>query len=300
MTNAIDLFSGAGGFTTGAIAAGANVLACGNHWGEAIEIHRANHPGVRHIKANLLELDPHVMPRHDLLLASPACQGFSEASQPKRRPKHEADRNTCWAVVCMAEAHRPRTVLIENVVALQRWALFPVWLDALKRLGYHVETHRFDVSEWGVPQNRERLIVSARLDAPLRLRSPRLDPIPFGPLVDWERGEWAPIASKPAGVQRRVRRGWDRGLGERFLVHYSSDNPGREYERPIGTVTTKVQWAAVRGPEIRMLSIAELRRAMGFPAGYLLPATKSLACKMLGNAIPPEFARRLVEQALAA
>lgn len=300
MTTAVDLFAGAGGFTTGARLAGVRVLACGNHWRDAIDVHRLNHPDVEHICANLLELDMRRLPAHDLLLASPACQGFSEASQPRRRPKHEADRNTCWAVVCAAEAHRPRTILIENVPALRRWTLFPVWKAAFETLGYTLREHVFDTADFGVPQERKRLIITARLGEALDLRSPALPRRPFAPLVDDdERDGWARVADKPAGVQLRAARARARGLGDRFLLHYSRDNAGRDLARPIGTVTTKLQWALVDRRWVRMLNREEHRRAMGFPDDYHLPAGKSLAVRMLGNAIPPGFAAEICRQAAA-
>lgn len=302
-TTAVDLFAGAGGFTTGAQAAGVRVLACGNHWPEAIAIHEANHPDVEHICANLLELDMGRLPAHDLLLASPACQGWSQVGQPTRRPKHEADRNTAWAVICAAEAHRPRTILMENVPDMQRWVLWPQWLKCLEGLGYVVREHVFDTADFGVPQNRRRLILSARLGEALDLVSPDVTHVPASSIIDWDdtdgRG-WAPVRSKTAGVRERVSAGRRKGLGQRFLVHYDSYHTGRSLDRPIGTITTKDQWALVRGKEIRMLTRRELARAMSFDAAYQLPRSKKMAVKMLGNAIPPTFARELCRQALEA
>ncbi len=43
--NAIDLFAGAGGFSTGAAMAGCHVLWAANHWPTAVQWHAANHPG---------------------------------------------------------------------------------------------------------------------------------------------------------------------------------------------------------------------------------------------------------------
>jgi len=303
ITTAVDLFSGAGGFTTGAQAAGVDVLACGNHWAEAIAIHEANHPGVEHICANLLELDMGRLPAHDLLLASPACQGHSQASQPTRRPKHQADRNTAWAVICAAEAHRPTTILVENVVDMKRWVLFDAWIGCMEKLGYDVRTHVFDTAEFGVPQNRKRLIVSARLGGALDLESPQMAPAAFRESIDWDASDgrgWARWKDKTPGVRRRVEGGRAKGLGESFLVHYDSYHTGRSLDRPIGTITTKAQWALVRGDEIRMLTSRELARGMGFASDYILPPTKSAAVKMLGNAIPPTFAQELCRQVVTA
>jgi DNA (cytosine-5)-methyltransferase 1 len=82
----------------------------------------------------------------------------------------------------------------------------------------------------------------------------------------------------------------------RFLTQHVTNHPGRSLERPIGTITTKQQWALVDDDQIRMLTITELRRAMGFPEEYDLPSTKELAGRMLGNAVCPPVASELVRQ----
>lgn len=112
--NAIDLFAGAGGFSTGAAMAGCQVLWAANHWPTAVEWHAANHPDTRHACQDLQQADFRDAPAHDILLASPACQGHSKA-RGTDKPHHDAQRATAWAVVTCAEVHRPAVVLVENV-----------------------------------------------------------------------------------------------------------------------------------------------------------------------------------------
>ena len=58
---------------------------------------------------------PHLQ-THDLLLASPCCQGHAKARGKKSgNAQHDASRSTAWAVVSAAEFHRPEVVLVENV-----------------------------------------------------------------------------------------------------------------------------------------------------------------------------------------
>lgn len=111
--NTIDLFSGAGGFSTGASLAGCNVVWAGNHWPEAVEWHARNHPGVQHVTQDLHQADWSAVPDHDLMLASPCCQGHSRArGKNAGNPQHDASRSTAWAVVSAAEYHRPPMVLV--------------------------------------------------------------------------------------------------------------------------------------------------------------------------------------------
>ena len=89
--DAIDLFAGAGGFTTGATAAGVRVVYAANHWRAAVDAHAANHPDVTHACQDPHQADWHKLPRHDLLLASPSCLELREPSSrraPARRRQH--------------------------------------------------------------------------------------------------------------------------------------------------------------------------------------------------------------------
>ena len=76
---AIDLFAGAGGFSTGATMAGVQVVWAGNHWPLAVEYHAANHPDAEHACQDLHQARWDDVPGHDLLLASPCCQGHIKA-----------------------------------------------------------------------------------------------------------------------------------------------------------------------------------------------------------------------------
>lgn len=292
---AIDLFAGAGGFTAGATAAGARVLWAANHWGTAVAVHAANHPDVEHVTQDLHQADWRRVPAHDLLLASPACQGHSSASRGRRLPAHDASRSTAWAVVSCAEVHRPPWVLVENVLQFARWALFSVWRMALEALGYRIESLIVDAADHGVPQERRRLFIVGSLSGRgLRLPPPRPRMAIEHVLDDDDLAErWAPVAEKPAGVIRRVAVG-RRNHGARFLTQHVTGHPGRALDRPIGTVTTKAQWALVAGDRMRMLRAHELRAAMGFPPEYQLPAADGLAIHLLGNAVAPPVAEMLV------
>lgn len=79
---AIDLFAGAGGFSTGARMAGVGVVWAANHWPAAVECHASNHGEAIHVCQDLHQARWGEVPAHDLLLASPCCQGHSNAVCP--------------------------------------------------------------------------------------------------------------------------------------------------------------------------------------------------------------------------
>src|SRR5690606_22640107 len=64
---AIDLFAGAGGFSTGAAMAGCEVAWAANHWPEAVRWHAANHPDAEHVCQDLHQARWEDVPAHDLM-----------------------------------------------------------------------------------------------------------------------------------------------------------------------------------------------------------------------------------------
>jgi DNA (cytosine-5)-methyltransferase 1 len=293
---AIDLFAGAGGFSTGARMAGVDVVWAANHWPEAVQVHANNHPETIHACQDLQQTDWRDVPAHDLLMASPACQGHSRA-RGKERPHHDALRSTAWAVVSAAEYHRPAFVVVENVPEFSRWALYPAWCSAMTALGYAVSPSILDAADHGVPQNRRRLfIVCTKSEHPIELRMPEREHVPVSNVIDFAAGKWTRInrAGRSQNQLARVEAG-RKVHGERFLTaYYGNEYGGRSLNRPIGTLTTNDRYGVIDGIRMRMLSVSEARDCMGFPADYGLPASHKAAMKMLGNAVVPQVARDVI------
>ncbi len=304
MTTGIDLFAGLGGFTQAGQMCGITMRWAANHWPVAVQYHAANHPEVTHACQDLHQANWHQVPAHDLLLASPACQGHSRA-RGKDQAHHDVTRSTAWAVVSCAEVHRPKIAIVENVPEFLHWSLYPAWKMALAALGYAVSPHLVDCADLGVPQNRERVfIICTRSQHPLKLTLPRLPHPPAEQLIEWGQHRWSLIDKKgrSAATLARVSRG-RQAFGERFVMPYygnGSGLTGRSLNRPIGTVTTIDRWAVVDGDRMRMLQPSEYRTAMTFPNTYRLPTTKRTAVHLLGNAVPPVAAAVIIRATLEA
>lgn len=296
---AIDLFAGLGGFSEGARMAGINVAWAANHWPAAVQTHQDNHPETEHACQDLHQADWAAVPAHDVLLASPACQGHSRA-RGVDRPHHDACRSTAWAVVSCAEYHRPAFAVVENVPEFLKWTLFPAWENAMQRLGYAIAPHVIDAADHGVPQHRRRVfVICARGKHTPALRLQARPHVPAEDILE-SGGTWSPVANKCANTRARIEAG-RRAHGSRFLVaYYGNEKGGRSVRRPIGTVTTRDRYALVDGDRMRMLNVTEYRRAMGFREDYVLPRSSTLAKHMLGNAVCPPVARDVLAELKAA
>lgn len=298
MIRAVDLFAGAGGFTEGARAAGVRVVWAANHWRAAVDCHASNHPETAHSCQDLHQVDWGTVPRHDLLLASPACQGHSRA-RGAERPHHDDCRSTAWAVVSCAEVHRPPFVIVENVAEFTRWELFPAWEQAMRALGYALSAQVINAADFGVPQNRLRLfLVATRSRSAFWVRVPMREPVAAKWILNVTMDGWSEVAKKCPRTRARVKAGRER-FGRRFLIaYYGNERGGRSIDRPLGTVTTRDRFALVEDEFLRMLTVDEYRAAMGFPATYRLPTNRRLATHLLGNAVCPPVAAEVIRQVI--
>lgn len=296
---AIDLFAGLGGWSTGARMAGVEVLWAANHWPAAVEWHAHNHPDTIHVCQDLHQADWSRVPKHDLMLASPCCQGHSKArGKASGNPQHDASRSTAWAVVSGLEYHRPDFALVENVYEFLQWVLYPAWEAAVRALGYQIAPHLIDCADLGVPQHRSRIIlVISRSRAPLMLRLPQLEHVPATSFIDFAGGSWSPIErpGRAAATLERIAAG-RAAYGDRFVFsYYGNTKSGRSIHRPIGTITTRDRWAIVDGDRMRMLTADENLLAMSFPADTRRPANHRLTVHMAGNAVPPLAGARVIQ-----
>lgn len=175
-----DLFCGAGGSSSGAEQVpGVRVRMAANHWALAVATHNENLPHADHDTANISQAEPRRYPRTDLLWASPECTNHSQA-KGKRKADQQPDlfgevlpdeaavrsRATMMDVLRFAEIHRYRAIVVENVVEVRDWILWPAWVTGLDNLGYEHEVvylNSMHAQAGGrpAPQSRDRLYVVA-------------------------------------------------------------------------------------------------------------------------------------------
>ncbi|MGR8009240.1 DNA cytosine methyltransferase [Streptomyces hypolithicus] len=192
-----DLFCGAGGSSTGLVAAGYDLALAANHSRVAVETHAANHPGAEHVCADINNYDMRRLPRTDVLWASPICTEISPAGGRRRTRGQlgfdleefgpvesgawERTRATAYDVIRATEVHRYAAVLCENVVEFAAdWELFEWWRTGMHHLGYTSQVVSVSSAHVGgedneqAPQWRDRIyVVFTRKGVPLPDLAPR-------------------------------------------------------------------------------------------------------------------------------
>jgi len=173
--HAVDLFCGVGGLTNGLKRAGIDVRM-------GVDIDPAcQYPYEKNNDAKFVlksvedltarELEPFFPEKGYRLLAGCApCQTFSSYNQ-KARPSDER----WWLLLQFSRIVRelkPELVTMENVPGLRRQGVFQQFVKELEDDEYHVSHDIFDCCEYGVPQNRERLVLLASKLGPIRMLTP--------------------------------------------------------------------------------------------------------------------------------
>jgi len=322
MQPALDLFSGLGGWTTGAKqSTSVRVRVALNHDADAIRWHAAAHPEVRHLRQDAADADFGALVSEvggGVLLASPTCQQDSQCARPARAGtggngtvnvaelmmRNRARRSTAHAVLVAAELLEPRVLIVENVSQFAEWNMFGAWLGWLQALGYTTRVHRLNAADYGAATDRERLIVTAARGRAIELaptfgagrangRRLRdcLDP------DDAPENRWHAIDSKPPRTRDLIR-SKQTALRRGVLNNVSAGVRLRALDDLAPTLTTKSgsQLMLVDEDRVRILNPRELARIQGWTGTEPLPSDRSTASRLLGNAVPVELAAGVIAQ----
>lgn len=203
----VDLFAGAGGTSTGLVAAARSVssrinLTAINHNRKALETHKANFPWATHILTELQYVDPaEVVPegRLDGMVASPECTFFSRARGGK--PIRPQDRASPWYLGRWIHKIDVPCVLIENVPEITRWGpldslgrpeaagsgrYFQLWVHMFRKAGYSFDYRILNAADYGDATSRKRFFAIARKDGkPITWPVPTHSRKPAGNTKKW-------------------------------------------------------------------------------------------------------------------
>ncbi|MBP9701405.1 MAG: DNA cytosine methyltransferase [Candidatus Pacebacteria bacterium] len=158
----IDLFSGCGGLSFGFTKQKFDVIAGIDNWKDALITFEKNHNGAKSILMDLGNFDPADLKKKlgkvDIIVGGPPCQGFSISG--KRNPSDP--RNQLYiGFVKTVEVFKPKAFVLENVpnlVSMNGGKIKDEIIKDFTALGYDVKYKVMLASDYGVPQNRRRVV----------------------------------------------------------------------------------------------------------------------------------------------
>ncbi len=310
----ISLFCGAGGLDLGFVQAGYKVALAIDYEMAAINTHRKNFNTTKSLQCDLTVLGPEgvlKLVRKELrkgsrigLIGGPPCQGFSRSN-----PSSDVDdpRNLLPLLYVniiqeLQKVYHVEFVVFENVLGMKdkkHASKYKSLILGLKRLHFDVTEKELCALDYGVPQKRNRIIISA-------MRS--------------QQGYGEVVPAKTTG-QTTVREAigalteptfFNRSLTAKDIPfhpnHWTMNPKSKKFSDPSLQTNgnrsfRKLAWdkaaptIAFGNREIhlhpdgrRRLSIYEAMLLQGFPTNFVLEGNFSQQVLQISNAVPPPLA----------
>lgn len=117
---------------------------------------------------DICKIDTNDLPDFDLMIFGSPCQSISIAGRQEGLKEGSGTQSSLlWKTVKIIKAKKPKYLLMENVKNLVSQKFLPdflSFLEKIKELGYNSSWKVLNARNFGVPQNRERVICVFVLD----------------------------------------------------------------------------------------------------------------------------------------
>lgn len=321
---AIDLFSGVGGLTEGLRQAGFKIKYAFEIDEVASRSYSMNHKEVKVITKDIRKVDIKEISttlkgeKIHLLAGCPPCQGFSAIRRLNKPNPVADDRNDLIdEYVRFIKELSPFTFMMENVPGLALSSSFEQAVKELKTIGYIVDYKTVNVKDYGVPQNRKRLVMVGSRLGPIEIAKPSnkkvtvKDKIGSLPHPEESSDKLHKIYPKhTTRIQDLIRDiphdgGSRKDLGDsRQLECHKKPNIGfndvygrlrwNDYSTTItGGCLNPSKGRFLHPEQDRCISAREAALLQSFPKKYKFPTDVPISkiALMIGNALPPQFCK---------
>ena len=307
----VSLFTGCGGSDLGLHQAGYDVVMANDILPYARDVYLNNLPETDYRLGDIRDIS--AFPDSEVLVGCYPCQGFSQGGA---RQSSRVVNFLYREFVRALRAIKPKAFIVENVSGMQRADfrhLLESQLRQFRLSGYKVRYEILDASDYGVPQERRRLIF-------VGLRSDLGEAFTFPSATHGNETENKKITIGKAIGQMPL---WPEGeyWAEPFHWYYLSRNRYRNWDElaktivshprhmPLHPVSPKLErihtdkWVWENDLPARRYSFRESAVLQGFPRNLNFPENQKGTLRMkytvIGNAVPPplfkEIGRALLE-----
>lgn len=317
--NIVSFFAGCGGLDLGFARAGFKTI-WANEWDKEIwQTYEFNHPQTYLDRRDIREI-----PSNDIsdcigIVGGPPCQSWSEAGKQKGI---KDDRGRLFLeYVRILRDKQPLFFLAENVSGMLHKKHFTAReniIAAFEEAGYRVSYQLLDAVNFGVPQNRKRVIfIGFRQDLKRKFDFTAIEQQPALTLKDaiWDlRGSALPAKEKNKTNNGACLVANHEYATGGFSSMYMSRNRVRSWHEPSFTIQASGRHAPIHPQANKMikleqdkfefdpdstypyhrLSVRECARIQTFPDDFIYHYKNlNAGYKMIGNAVPVNFSRAL-------
>ena len=312
--NCISLFSGGGGLDLGAHFAGFKTLLVSDIISSYTDTIKTNLPHVSVYNDDAMDLTAEkirdlakIEEDLDLIIAGPPCQAFSIMG--KRQSLDDPRGRLTIKYFELVSGLRPKVFLFENVPGLMtvnHGEDFSNLLEYIeKETGYRLYCAKLNASDFGIPQERERVFIVGFSPAiscdsfsfPVNATGPLHDKLP-----DKMPSKYA--LESIEGLPNQVIRIHTEAVRKRFEAVPQGGRDRGSYsdrlspDKPSGTVMIGSSAGGARPfihpYEPRALTVRETARLQSFPDWYTFSGSRTEQYRQVGNAVPPLLAYEIL------
>ena len=311
----VSLFSGAGGLDLGFKQSGFTISVAIDVSDAAIRTHKRNFPRTLSKIGDLIKLQPagvveivkqKISPGQRIaVIGGPPCQGFSRANTAalSNDPRNKLPNLYLKIVQALQNLYEVEFVVFENVLGIRdskHIAVFNALKIGILRLGLDVAEHELCAVDFGVPQNRRRVILAG-------LQSNQ----GYGKFSPRKRAGLTTVRDAIGDLEEPVyfkhgldpnefpvhRNHWTmQPKSPRFQSRDENTGDGRSFKRlqwdkASPTIAFGHREIHVHPDGHRRLSIYEALLLQGFPREFVLEGNLSEQVEQVSNAVPPPLAR---------
>ena len=309
----IDLFAGIGGFRIALESFGANCV-FSSEWDKyAQKVYEKNFGELP--SGDITQISEMDIPDHDILCGGFPCQPFSISGKQKG---FEDTRGTLFFDIArIIEYHRPQVLFLENVRNFSthdEGKTLRVVESTLHDLGYSIFYKVLNASNFGLPQNRERIyIVGFRSDLEIdNFKFPKETNIPIkikDIILSDDETEKYRIERDDVYLKSNVK------ISEDIFGNYplepiriGSINKGGQGERIYHELGHAITLSAYGGgigaktgvyvinDKIRKLAPRECARLQGYPDSFMIDSSDNQAYKQFGNSVPVNVLKAILKE----
>ena len=311
-------FSGAGGLDLGFAKVGFEVVFANDNWNGCWETFERNHR-IQIDRKSIAELSPNEIPDVIGFIGGPPCQSWSLAGAMKgiEDPRGQL----FYDYVNLIKAKQPLFFLAENVAGIlspKHKPEFMKIIQAFEEIGYFVSYALLDAKNYGVPQERQRVIIvgySKKLGKAFEFpsASEKLltlkdaigdlpEPVPArecnkaNAFLSIPNHEYMTGGFSTIYMSRNRVRSW----GEQsFTIQAGGRHAPIHPKAPKMKFIEENKREFVKGKEhsYRRLSVRECARIQTFPDDFIFYYCDiSDGYKMIGNAVPVKFAEAIAKK----
>lgn len=319
--NLISLFSGAGGLDLGFEKAGFRVI-WANEFDKYIwDTFEANFTEAVLDKRSIVDIPSKEIPEAVGIIGGPPCQSWSEAGAHRGINDHRGQ--LFYEYIRILKDKEPLFFLAENVSGIlsrTHNSAFSEILKKFKDLNYNVSYRLLNANDYDVPQDRERVIIVGyhkKTGKEFKFPPPSLKRLTLrdaiGDLPEPKPAKDKNKANDPSELDIPNHEVMNGG----FSTIYMSRNRVRGWNEPSFTIQAGGRHAPIhpKAPKMRKvgkdeqifipgkedlyrrLSVRECARIQTFPDEFIFKYDRvGDGYKMIGNAVPVEFARHLAKK----